>query len=67
MGCRDVGAFKSDEKIYQALHANGKSSQFMLAALKKKDCFTVNQYEVDKKQFEIRVNTVCAWEKLERV
>ena len=67
MGCRDVGAFKSYEKIYHALHANGKSSQFMLAALKKKDCFTVNQYEVDKKQFEIRVNTVCAWEKLERV
>ncbi len=66
MGYRDVGAFKSDAKIYQVLHANGKSSQIMLAALKKEDCFIVNHYEVDKKQFEIKVKTVCEWGKLGR-
>lgn len=66
MGYKDVNDFKADEKIYSVLHKNGNSSEVMLAALLHNNCFVINQYKVNKSQFEIIVNTISDWNKLGR-
>lgn len=66
MGYRDIDAFKSDKKIYSVLHKNGNSSDVMLAALKGKDCFVVNECKVNRSKYEIIVKTSYNWEELEK-
>ena len=48
------------------LHKNGNASEIMLAALLHNNCFIINQYKVNKSQFEIMVNTILDWNKLGR-
>ncbi len=66
LGYRDIDAFKSDKKIYSVLHKNGNSSDVMLAALKRRDCFVVNECKVNRSKYEINVKTSYNWEELEK-
>lgn len=66
MGYRDIDAFKSDKKIYSVLNKNGNSSKMMLAALKRENCFVVNECKVNLSKFEIKVKTSFNWERLGR-
>ncbi len=66
MGYKDIESLKSDKKIYYVLNTNGNSSRLMLAALKRENCFIENLCTVNKNRFEIKVNTVCDWEKFGR-
>lgn len=66
MGYRDIDAFKSDKKIYSALNKNGNSSDVMLAALKRENCFVVNECKVNLPKFKINIKTSYNWEKLGR-
>ncbi len=65
MGYKDINDFKSDKKIYHILNTNGNSSEIMLKRLKIENCFVINHWKVNKQQFEIKVKTTYAWEKLE--
>lgn len=66
MGYKNIDEFKSDKKIYSVLNTNGNSSNLMLTSLKKDNCFIVNEYTINKRKFEIMINTIYDWEKLDR-
>lgn len=66
MGYKSVAALKADSKIYNVLNTNGNSSDLMLSALKKENCFIINKYSINKKFYEITISTSYYWEKLGR-
>lgn len=66
LGYKDIDKFKTDKSVYRKLNANGNSYKLMLPSLKKENCFVVNGYKINKKQFDIKVSTTYDWEKLWR-
>lgn len=66
LGYKSVAEFKSDEKVYNVLNANGSSYTLMLSLLKKEQCFVINNYSINKKRYEIKTSTIYDWEKLGR-
>jgi len=66
LGYNSVDEFKADKKVYNVLNADGNSSNLMLSLLKKGNCFIVNEYDIKKKLYEIKISTVYDWEKLGR-
>jgi len=38
----------------------------MLSQLKSENCFVINKYSINKKQYEMKVSTTYDWEKLGR-
>lgn len=66
LGYRSVDEFKADEKVYNVLNTNGNSYSLMLSSLRKDSCFVINNYSINKKQYEIKTSTVYDWEKLGR-
>lgn len=66
LGYKSVDEFKANEKVYNVLNTNGNSYSLMLPLLKKENCFIINHPTINKKQYEIKVSTVCDWEKLGR-
>lgn len=63
---KSVDEFKADEKVYNVLNANGNSYDLMLAFLRKENCFVINNYSINKKQYEVKISTIYDWEKLGR-
>lgn len=66
LGYRSVDEFKADEKVYNVLNTNGNSYSLMLSSLRKDSCFVINNYSINKKQYEIKTSTIYDWEKLGR-
>ncbi len=66
LGYKSVDEFKADEKVYNVLNANGNSYALMLSLLRKENCFVINNYSINKKQYEIKISTIFDWEKLGR-
>lgn len=67
MGYKSVEDFKSDKKIYTVLNSNGNSESIMLSLLRKKPCFIINDYTVNKTQYDIKISaTTFDWPKLEQ-
>lgn len=64
LGYKSVDEFKADEKVYSVLNTNGNSYDLMLSLLKKENCFVINNYSINKKQYEIKTSTTYDWEKL---
>ena len=63
MGYKDIEQFKAASDVYQVLHTKGNSSECMLSRLNKDNCFVINDYTVNKKQYEIKVKTIYNWNK----
>lgn len=55
-----------DKKVYNVLNTNGNSYALMLSLLKKENCFVINNYSINKKQYEIKITTIYDWQKLGR-
>ena len=66
MGYKSIDAFKADKKVYHVLNTNGNSYEQMLSQLKSENCFVINKYSINKKQYEMKVSTTYDWEKLGR-
>lgn len=64
MGYKSVNEFKADKRIYHVLNNAINSKELMLAALKKKCYFVVNQYTVNREQYTIKTKVICKWDKL---
>lgn len=64
LGYESVDEFKADEKVYNVLNTNGNTYALMLSLLKKENCFVINNYSINKKQYEIKTSTIYDWEKL---
>ena len=62
LGYDSLDDFKADSKIYHVLNTNGNSNELMLQALQGKKTFVTNTYEVDKKSFEMTMDTVYDWD-----
>lgn len=63
-GYKNINAFKADQNIYHVLNKNKNSCALLLSSLRKENCFIMNNYAINKKQYEIKVTTVCDWKKL---
>lgn len=66
LGYKNIDRFKADENIYNVLNTNGNAYTLMLTLLRKENCFVINNYSVNKKQYEIKASTIYDWEKLGR-
>ena len=66
LGYKSIDAFKADKKVYHVLNTNGNSYEQMLSQLKSENCFVINKYSINKKQYEMKVSTTYDWEKLGR-
>ena len=66
LGYKSLDEFKADKKVYNVLNTNGNSSDLMLSLLRKENCFIINNYYINRKQYEIKISTVYDWEKLGR-
>ncbi len=66
LGYKSIDEFKADKKVYNVLNTNGNSYALMLSLLKKENCFVINNYSINKKQYEIKNSTIYDWEKLGR-
>lgn len=66
LGYKSVDEFKADKKVYTVLNTNGNSYASMLSLLRKENCFVINQYSINKMQYEIKISTTYDWEKLGR-
>lgn len=66
LGYKNVDEFKSDDKIYNVLNTKENSYTIMLSLLKKENCFVINNYAINKKQYEIKISTTFDWQKLGR-
>lgn len=64
LGYKSINAFKADQNIYHVLNKNKNSCDLLLSSLKKENSFVINNYTINKKHYEIKVTTVCDWEKL---
>lgn len=64
LGYKSIDAFKADPKIYHVLNTNGNSYEQMLSLLRSENCFVINKYSINKKQYEMKVSTTYDWEKL---
>jgi hypothetical protein len=38
----------------------------MLSLLRKENCFVINNYSINQKQYEIKISTIYDWDKLGR-
>lgn len=63
---KNVDEFKADKKIYNILNTKENSYARMLSLLRKENCFVINKYSINKKQYEIKISTTYDWEKLGR-
>lgn len=61
LGYKSLEDFKADSKIYQVLNTNGNSNELMLQALQGKKTFVANTYKVNKKTYEMTINTIYDW------
>lgn len=61
LGYNCLDDFKADSKIYNVLNTNGNSKELMLHALQGKKTFVTNTYKVNKKAYEMTINTVYDW------
>ena len=66
LGYKSIDTFKADKKVYHVLNTNGNSYEQMLSQLKSENCFVINKYSINKKQYEMKVSTTYDWEKLGR-
>lgn len=66
LGYRNVNEFKADKKVYTVLNTGKNSYSLMLSFLRKNNCFVVNNYSINKKQYEIKASTIYDWENLGR-
>lgn len=64
LGYKSMDDFKADKRIYHVLNNGINSKEIMLAALKRDCCFVLNEYKVNKKQYEIKTKILCQWDKL---
>lgn len=63
LGYKNIDEFKADKKVYNVLNTNGSSYSLMSDLLREENCFVINNFSINKKQFEIKVITVYDWEK----
>lgn len=66
LGYKSVDEFKADEKVYNVLNTNGNSYDLMLSLLKRENCLVINDYSINRKQYEIKASTIYDWGKLGR-
>lgn len=68
MGYKDIGEFKADAKIYHVLNSGMNSSSHMLEALRnrREECIAKNEFTVDPKKYELKVELIYDLEKLGR-
>lgn len=64
LGYKDVAAFKADKDIYTVLNSKDNSKEHMIKALRQENCFVVNRCTINKRQYEIKADTIYDWEKL---
>ena len=64
LGYKSLDEFKADKKVYHVLNTGGNSHALMLSSLKKDNCFVVNEYKINKKQYDITISTTYHWENL---
>lgn len=62
LGYSNLDAFKADSKIYTVLNTNGNSSERMLKSLEGKKAFIANTYNINKKTYEMTVDTAYDWD-----
>ena len=63
-GYKSLDEFKTDKKVYHVLNTNGNSHTLMLSSLKKDNCFVINEYKINNKQYEVKISTIYDWENL---
>lgn len=66
LGYKSVDEFKADEKVYNVLNTSGNSYDLMLSLLKRENCLVINDYSINRKQYEIKASTIYDWGKLGR-
>lgn len=66
LGYKSVDDFKAEEKVFNVLNTNGNSYEQMLSLLRKENCFVINNYSINQKQYEIKISTIYDWDKLGR-
>lgn len=72
LGVKNITDFKKNADIYNFLNNAGLSYEFMLSAIRGKDKFVSNEYEIKKKKFEIivkntRINMECMSKKCSNI
>lgn len=66
LGYKDVDEFKADKKVYNVLNTNENSCTLMLLSLNKANRFVINNYSINKRQYDIKASTIYDWDKLGR-
>lgn len=64
MKYKNMEEFKADKNIYNVLNTNGNSAETMLSSLRKDNCFVINKYVINKRMYDIKINTIYNWEHL---
>lgn len=63
---RNLDEFKTDKGVYTVLNTRGNSTEIMLDALHKENCFVIHECKIKKNEYEMKVNMIWNWEKLGR-